>query len=848
MDSVHQVENLLFNGDLFHESESHPLIKLCFQLQQIDDEYDFKNVNKLRQFTPILDSFEVNSFCHLIKQYSSRIPLSILPTIFDVVRLKVFINMISYPSLSDYYFDLSFAYLITDSTINYLISANHTQPNIDEYLLNLFSSICSRSVYVKKCISYSLYVAHNHIPTFFQWNESTERLLKAFITYLNGHFFKNYPLCQSYISIMKWTINMADIYGFVPYFVNTDYPNAISQWMSIESNQFYDIPLESWSLVVALLHNLTRNIMGVKALNELKMIDILKKWKEKYGFRFLVDDDNDCNKEILMTYYLIYAALLEPNELKKESISSVQNILDYILERTIKALNSPDLTSDSYNVCEYLDGLAKFVVNDTFLIYIISYGNVYELFVDKFLIFNTMCESTALHAIICASLYTIFWSISFLPEYSAKLKLNDKFLSFVEQKARSLSNDEHTLTMKRAAKGILFNLDSIQTETQLADDQAKDDDDNDQIKIMISYSHQDMQFCKKLVQNIQERFQGDVWVDFDKLSPPYEDDWEEIAKAITCCHAVLMIVTENYCSSKSCRREVIHADKRNKRMIPIYQGKDYKPDDWFEIRAGSATWVRFGDKKTDEEVMETLLTLINVREKIKPIDKHLSLICQSGPTDTSKTPTTNVINVQTTETVTIEIIETQSQTVLNVIPTSTVEQWTSEEVQQWFHLPPATLQLSSGRALLTYMNLLSHEDAQYDEYENRMRHHGISRERFSNLISSFASIRALNNTQTTSSKQADQWTREEIKYWFRQNHLSDHLFNILDFVDGSQLITYGRLIINSRLRMDEEYDRLRNLIGKDCFYLNEYARFIDGLQKLIQRSEHIEESASCSIL
>ena len=70
---------------------------------------------------------------------------------------------------------------------------------------------------------------------------------------------------------------------------------------------------------------------------------------------------------------------------------------------------------------------------------------------------------------------------------------------------------------------------------------------------------------------------------------------------------IIMIVTENYCSSKSCRREVIHADKRIKRMIPVYQGKDYKPEDWFEIRVASSTWVRFGDKKSDEEVIDTLL-------------------------------------------------------------------------------------------------------------------------------------------------------------------------------------------------------------------------------------------------
>ncbi|CAF3955330.1 unnamed protein product, partial [Rotaria sp. Silwood1] len=307
-------------------------------------------------------------------------------------------------------------------------------------------------------------------------------------------------------------------------------------------------------------------------------------------------------------------------QLKKESISNVEKILDYILERTIKAFNSDCLTYGSFNVCEYLNGLAKLVVNDTFLIYIISRENIYELLIEKFLLFNTICESTALNGNICSSLYTIFWSISFLSEYNSKLKSNDKFLLLVKQRVNYESNDEHALVIRQAAKGILFNLDCLQMDMSLIEDNHNNNDDN-QIKVMISYSHKDDKICKNLVLQLQQHFQGDIWVDFIKLSPPYEDDWEEIAKAITECDVILMIVTENYCSSKSCRREVVHSDKRQKRMVPIYIGTDYTPEDWFEIRAGSATWVRFRDQKSDEEVMEILLGLINVRDKVKQNDK-----------------------------------------------------------------------------------------------------------------------------------------------------------------------------------------------------------------------------------
>ncbi|CAF1047665.1 unnamed protein product [Rotaria sp. Silwood1] len=320
--------------------------------------------------------------------------------------------------------------------------------------------------------------------------------------------------------------------------------------------------------------------------------------------------------------------------------------------------------------------------------------------------------------------------------------------------------------MKRAAKGILFNLDCLQMDIRSIEDNHNHNSDDNQIKVMISYSHQDMEFCKNLVKKIQERFQG----------------------------------------------------------------QDYKAEDWFEIRAGSATWVHFGAKKTDEEVMENLLKLITVRNQVKRNENKLD------PSHRSHLKKISDIQLQS------------NSTVSDIIPIFSIEEWTCEEVQQWLHLPPSSLQLSSGRALLTYMNLLSHDDTQYDEYEHRMRNHGVSQEQFSNLISLFASVRSLNDTETTSSKLPEQWTRIEIKYWFQQNHLSDDLLNVLNLIDGSQLIMYGQLIIDSSLRIHEEYNRLKNKIGKDVFHLNEYSRLLSGLKKLVNQSKSKEEPISCNIL
>ncbi|CAF1306013.1 unnamed protein product [Adineta steineri] len=840
--SIHELESHLFHDNIFNENESHPLLLLHSQLQEIDIEPQLTTIDEKRQIISLLNYFQINYLYNFLDKYFSNIPLSILKALFDIIRFQMNINMNIDQSVTDYYFDLSLTYLTGNSTIDYLNSKKETNTNIDELFLNLFSSIGSRSVYIKTNLSYSICVSHKNIPTFFQLNSSTEHLLQSFIVYLNNLFFNNCQQYQSHNSILKWLLTMTNIYGFVPYFVKTNYPNTVLQWMMIKRDQAEHICINLWFFIINLLHNLARHRMGGKALNKLKAIDILKQWKDQYISELLLKQNNENDKDILIAYYLVYAILLEPKELKKENISNIQTVLDYILERTVQAFNSSELCFGPYNICEYLNGLAKFVVNDKFLIYIMSRDNIFNLFIEKFLLFNNIYQSTDLNTIICSSLYTIFWSISFQAEYHAKLKSIENFIQYVEQISKLESIDEHAVMMKRAAKGILFNLDLIEMDVQPIEENINVIGNN-QIKLMISYAHKDATFCQKLVTSLQERFQGEIWVDFNKLSAPYEDDWEEIAKAITQCNVILMIVTENYCSSKSCRREVIHADKRNKRMIPIYLGKDYKPEDWFEIRVGSAAWVRFGDKRNHDEVMEILFKLINAQDKIKQNNNDNTFIQKlqtnafiaNNNNQTTQIPLSIDSNPVETVTSSDSIpLSSNSNTLNNVTPTNPIEQWTCEEVQQWLRLPPSVLQLSSGQALSVYMNLLLHEDAQYDEYEHRMRHHGVTREQFANLISSYLCI---HSNESILTELPDQWTQKEIKFWFQQNHLSNYLLNILNLMNGSQLITYAELLINSPSRIDNEFIRLQNQIENDLFHLDEYARFLSGLKKLVKQSK-----------
>ncbi|CAF2819150.1 unnamed protein product [Rotaria sp. Silwood2] len=853
--AIQELEILFAPNDFCEKNISHGMDILGKELKQIDDTYQSFSIDQKRRLIIQLKSFEINLF----RRWASSLSELSLRNLIHFLPCRINMDMLINRDVNDSYFDLSLNYLTTETTLDYL-SGNQPTNSIDEEFLFFFCAIGRHAIYNMKFLSYSI-ISLIKTPTFFQYNDKNERLLRGLLAHIN-RWIRNGSLSDGQLEVFYWIQNMIDIVPFVPYFVQTGYPSVILQWLSIEQNDI-TINMETWTTVLSILGNLARHELGVQALNQHQAIPILKTWKDRYlSESTLPINENDDN--VLTIFYMIYALLLDPVVLKQEDLTYIHLALNHILDQTIQAFESNYFKSGSLSteISEYLTVLTRFAVNDKCLLYILKYDHIFDLFVQKFLDYNqlfltnTDVDSTDLNILICSLLYNIFWSISFQSEYHDLLKSNMKFVQFVQQIAKIKGNDEYIVRMRESANGILFNLDLV--EQFILQNQSQIKNDIDGLKVMVSYSHKDSTFCRSLVNILQNRVKGDIWVDFIKLEPPYEDDWEEIAEAITRCDVVVMIVTEYYCGSKSCRREVIHADKRNKQMIPIYQGKQYQPDDWFEIRAGSTTWVRFGGQKSDDEVIETLIELINAQEKAKKqsnkIAMHQKPDLGHNLIGSSVSNTTTAVEVLPLPPHPLSPPNTSLPTVISRKP---IEQWTNEEVQQWLHLSPSILHLSSGHALLAYASLMTHEEAQHDEYEQNLRNRGLTREQFANLISSLVSLRSLHNVESTSAKPPEQWTKDEVKYWFEQNHLSTYLMETFAFVDGIELITYAKMLIVSSLRMDTEYDRLRTRIetrynGQVLLQLDEYTRLVSALKKLIERAKLTfqlnDDAGSCTIV
>ncbi|CAF5092849.1 unnamed protein product, partial [Rotaria sp. Silwood1] len=190
------------------------------QLQQIEKDSNSISNDEKQQLLLTFQSLEVNLFRQCLIQVSSEISSSFLFSLMDNIRLQLIIDMEANPLMSDCYFKISLIWLTSDSTINYLtqkLLSMSNENNIYEKIFNLFCYISSRAVYYKTSCSSSMCVSRKKTPNFFQLTNTTERLLQAFIIYLNGYLLDDRQHSENDTLILKWLLNMADIYGFIPY-------------------------------------------------------------------------------------------------------------------------------------------------------------------------------------------------------------------------------------------------------------------------------------------------------------------------------------------------------------------------------------------------------------------------------------------------------------------------------------------------------------------------------------------------------------------------------------------------------------------------------------------------------
>ncbi|CAF3679803.1 unnamed protein product [Rotaria sp. Silwood1] len=521
-----------------------------------------------------------------------------------------------------------------------------------------------------------------------------ESILRFLLKFISSNIHINDSIIKQLFNLLIFLTEQTIL---VPSFINAGFVTYILQWLEMEQ-----LAYEIQGSCIHIFYNLAQKSEGAKALNQADGLRILK----DCTYRLL--DPNVINgqygfENMQLLYCMAMSLLIEPKQ-NREYVKNHRRVLDYLLQSTINASTMNDFCYAKFHISRPIVVLTKLFVQDEIIKYVLDEAPVknfplsskVEFFANLLIRFRgalTIDEDEA-KALTLTALFNILWSISFHEEYLSELQTNRQFLLTVKTFAYDTSENgseryvfANMSPIFKAANGILLNLgENISTRVPQSSNTIVQPpatpiaNPSNRISVMISYSHVNADFCRDLVNALQKDPRLDIWVDF--IYCRSGDLWEEISEAIENAHVILFIITKEYQCSKSCRQEVMYArDTLKKRFIPIYLKNDFVASSWLGIRIVGAQYIRFGKRSFGDTITEILNLMAD-----DPSQKHKQNIFKQTKIPT--TPIADPVDIQdkilnknrhTSQDQPVELI-------MNTVTgqTTPIEQWTSEDIDQWF--------------------------------------------------------------------------------------------------------------------------------------------------------------------
>jgi hypothetical protein len=133
--------------------------------------------------------------------------------------------------------------------------------------------------------------------------------------------------------------------------------------------------------------------------------------------------------------------------------------------------------------------------------------------------------------------------------------------------------------------------------------------------IFISYSRKDLAFAQKIVDALAAN-NMDTWIDWKSI--PKGEDWEqEIYRGIEEADAFLFLISLDSVTSELCNKEIAHAIKNGKRILPIVL-RDTDPKIIHpEINKRNWIFCRDGQDDFNKAIEETQTTIHTDYELLK---------------------------------------------------------------------------------------------------------------------------------------------------------------------------------------------------------------------------------------
>ena len=139
--------------------------------------------------------------------------------------------------------------------------------------------------------------------------------------------------------------------------------------------------------------------------------------------------------------------------------------------------------------------------------------------------------------------------------------------------------------------------------------------------LFISYSRKDIEIARKLTEAFKEK-ELDIWVDWEGIAPTV-DWWQEIEKGIEEADIFLFLISPDSAKSKVCAREIEHANKNAKRLIPVVV-RDVVADE-SPAGLGHLNWIFFRETDDFNSSLEKLVTAIKTDYEWVQVHRQLQV-------------------------------------------------------------------------------------------------------------------------------------------------------------------------------------------------------------------------------
>eukprot|EP00112_Aurelia_sp_Birch-Aquarium-sp1_P010573 Seg2253.5 transcript_id=Seg2253.5/GoldUCD/mRNA.D3Y31 product="hypothetical protein" protein_id=Seg2253.5/GoldUCD/D3Y31 len=267
-------------------------------------------------------------------------------------------------------------------------------------------------------------------------------------------------------------------------------------------------------------------------------------------------------------------------------LAPISHLIHYIEE----SLSKIDHCYADFSLAELIDGLTRIASNDRNKLTICSHGGIT---VAAKVLKQTDDDEERISA--CH----LIWSLCFVEKCKQRIVRRAPEVFDILRDLQYCSNN----TLKKLAEALIWEFE------EKFDDQGQPPE-SDIEHVMLSYHPDQRDIMLRISERLKEKGYK-VWL-AKSNSQSYPEHFME---AIENAAVVLVGISRKYKQTPSIFAEADYAFQLCKPMIPITLERNYKPDGWLGMLAGSKVWLDFTEKSRFEGHLQLLLRQIGERGK-----------------------------------------------------------------------------------------------------------------------------------------------------------------------------------------------------------------------------------------